>query len=315
MPPGAERVAPALDREGPLALGRGVVRDAQLGVPPVGAGCAGRHPQERLPLPAGVEHDDVGADGVVALPEHGRRDDDGLPRDGACGVLRARHRRADRCDCYPSHHCGDRTHDREAGTSSDRPVAAVAATTVARVRALRRFTVRLALPEPLAPLAELVMNLRWSWHPQSLDLFRSVDPQVWDAVGQDPVRLLGEVSPERLAQLAADPVFLAELAAAHTDLQDYLSTPRWYQGLSGRALVDRVLLARSSASPRCCRSTPAASASWPATTSRRPPTWACRSSASGCSTGPATSSSRSTPRAGSRSATPRWTRTACRSRS
>jgi starch phosphorylase len=77
------------------------------------------------------------------------------------------------------------------------------------VRALRRFTVRLALPEPLAPLAELVMNLRWSWHPQSLDLFRSVDPVTWDAVGQDPVRLLGEVSPERLAELAADEVFLA----------------------------------------------------------------------------------------------------------
>ena len=106
---------------------------------------------------------------------------------------------------------------------------------VPHVRALRRFTVRLALPEPLAPLAELVMNLRWSWHPQSLDLFRSVDPATWDAVGQDPVRLLGEVSPERLAELAADQVFLAQLEAAHADLQDYLTTPRWYQGLDGSA--------------------------------------------------------------------------------
>ncbi|MCW2679239.1 MAG: alpha-glucan phosphorylase [Frankiales bacterium] len=101
------------------------------------------------------------------------------------------------------------------------------------MRALRRFTVRLALPEPLAPLAELVMNLRWSWHPQSLDLFRSVDPGTWDAVGQDPVRLLGEVSPERLAALAKDKGFLGELAAAHDDLQAYLTTPRWYQGLEG----------------------------------------------------------------------------------
>ena len=67
------------------------------------------------------------------------------------------------------------------------------------MRALRRFTVRLALPAPLQPLSELVMNLRWSWHPASLDLFREVDPDVWESVGQDPVRLLGEVSPERLA--------------------------------------------------------------------------------------------------------------------
>jgi starch phosphorylase len=76
------------------------------------------------------------------------------------------------------------------------------------------------------------MNLRWSWHPQSLDLFRSVDPATWAAVGQDPVRLLGEVSPERLAELAADQAFLGQLAAAHADLQSYLTTPRWYQGLS-----------------------------------------------------------------------------------
>ncbi|MCW2615359.1 MAG: alpha-glucan phosphorylase [Frankiales bacterium] len=100
------------------------------------------------------------------------------------------------------------------------------------MRALRRFTVRLALPQPLAPLSELVMNLRWSWHPQSLDLFRSVDPAVWEAVEHDPVRLLGEVDPARLAELAADAEFLGRLTAAHEDLADYLTTPRWYQSLT-----------------------------------------------------------------------------------
>jgi starch phosphorylase len=110
------------------------------------------------------------------------------------------------------------------------------------VRALRRFTVRLALPAPLAPLSELVMNLRWSWHHASQDLFRDVDPRTWEVVGHDPVRLLGEVSPERLAELADDRVFLARLQAAHVDLRDYLTTPRWYQGLEGApsAPVSRV---------------------------------------------------------------------------
>ncbi len=102
---------------------------------------------------------------------------------------------------------------------------------VARVRALRRFTVRLALPAPLAPLGELVNNLRWSWHHPSLDLFASVDPEVWQAVRQDPVRLLGEVAPERLAALAEDQDFLGRLRAAHADLQTYLTEPKWYQGL------------------------------------------------------------------------------------
>jgi starch phosphorylase len=100
------------------------------------------------------------------------------------------------------------------------------------VRALRRFTVRLALPQALAPLGELVMNLRWSWHHPSLDLFASVDPETWFAVKQDPVRLLGEVSPDRLAELASDPAFLARLQSVHDDLRDYLTRPKWYQSLS-----------------------------------------------------------------------------------
>ncbi|HWH27812.1 MAG TPA: alpha-glucan family phosphorylase [Mycobacteriales bacterium] len=100
------------------------------------------------------------------------------------------------------------------------------------MRALRRFTVRLALPVPLQPLSELVMNLRWSWHPASLDLFRDVDPEVWETVGHDPVRLLGEVSPERLTALASDPGFLERLRALHADLQEYLTRPRWYQSLA-----------------------------------------------------------------------------------
>ena len=71
---------------------------------------------------------------------------------------------------------------------------------------------------------------------------------------------------------------------------------------------------RSSGSRRCCRSTPVASASWPATTSRPPATSASRSSASACSTDTVTSSSRSPARAGSRRPTPCSTPTSSRSR-
>jgi starch phosphorylase len=101
-----------------------------------------------------------------------------------------------------------------------------------RVRALRRFTVRAALPEPLAPLGDLVMNLRWSWHPESLDLFESVDPDTWAAVEHDPVKLLGAVDSIRMAALAKDRKFLRRLSDAHDDLQDYLDQPRWYQSLN-----------------------------------------------------------------------------------
>ncbi|KJK55877.1 alpha-glucan family phosphorylase [Saccharothrix sp. ST-888] len=97
------------------------------------------------------------------------------------------------------------------------------------MKAIRRFTVRTVLPEQLQPLHELALNLRWSWHPETRELFRSVDPEVWAAVGEDPVRLLGEVPATRLAALAADRRFLRRLGDLHDDLRDYLTGPRWYQ--------------------------------------------------------------------------------------
>ncbi|GAA4088695.1 alpha-glucan family phosphorylase [Actinomadura miaoliensis] len=103
------------------------------------------------------------------------------------------------------------------------------------MRAIRRFTVRTVLPEPLRPLEELILNLRWSWHHETRDLLRSVDPALWEAVGHDPVRLLGEVSPDRLEQLAADRRFLRRLEDTAEDLREYLTAPRWYQSLTESA--------------------------------------------------------------------------------
>lgn len=97
------------------------------------------------------------------------------------------------------------------------------------MKAIRRFTVRTVLPEQLQPLHELALNLRWSWHPETRELFRSVDPEVWESTGEDPVRLLGEVPAARLAALAADRRFLRRLHDAADELQDYLTGPRWYQ--------------------------------------------------------------------------------------
>ena len=46
----------------------------------------------------------------------------------------------------------------------------------APVRAIRRFIVRPVLPPQLEALGELAGNLRWSWHPETQDLFADVDP-------------------------------------------------------------------------------------------------------------------------------------------
>ncbi|WP_217179700.1 glycosyltransferase family 1 protein [Streptomyces sp. AC495_CC817] len=98
------------------------------------------------------------------------------------------------------------------------------------MKAIRRFTVRPVLPEALHPLSELARNLRWSWHPETRDLFQSVDPERWAASGGDPVRLLGSVSVQRLTELAEDRRFLRRLTAAADELRDYVTGDRWYQG-------------------------------------------------------------------------------------
>lgn len=101
------------------------------------------------------------------------------------------------------------------------------------MKAIRRFTVRPVLPEPLRPLSDLARNLRWSWHADTRDLFQSVDPERWAASERDPVRLLGSVSAERLAELAEDGRFLRRLTEVAGDLADYVGGDRWYQAQSG----------------------------------------------------------------------------------
>ena len=97
------------------------------------------------------------------------------------------------------------------------------------MKALRSFSVRPRLPEPLAALERLAMNLRWSWDERTRELFRWVDRDAWDATTHDPVRLLGVVKRDRFDQLATDPSFLQELADCAGALDGYLNRPRWFQ--------------------------------------------------------------------------------------
>jgi starch phosphorylase len=75
-----------------------------------------------------------------------------------------------------------------------------------------------------------MLNLRWSWHPETTDLFAAIDPGGWERAGRDPAALLADVPPDRLASLATDRRFLRRLGDAVEDLREYLTGPRWYQG-------------------------------------------------------------------------------------
>ncbi len=63
------------------------------------------------------------------------------------------------------------------------------------------------LPEPIAGLAEIAMNLSWRWNPRARALFRRLDKPLWHRTLHNPVEMLRLVDPERLRQLAEDPGF------------------------------------------------------------------------------------------------------------
>jgi starch phosphorylase len=76
------------------------------------------------------------------------------------------------------------------------------------------------LPEALAPLARIAYNYRWAWYPRGKEVFRAIDPHRWQICGENPVRLLQEVSSEALARAAGD----SDLIARATELEDAFAT-------------------------------------------------------------------------------------------
>jgi len=69
------------------------------------------------------------------------------------------------------------------------------------------------LPRPLAVLARLAFNYRWSWVPGGPEVFREIDAYRWEKCGENPVRLLQESPTQALVRAAADPDLLARAAA------------------------------------------------------------------------------------------------------
>ena len=78
------------------------------------------------------------------------------------------------------------------------------------------------MPAPLAPLATIAYDLRWSWEPRAAALFEALDPATWRRVANP--RYVIEVTPlHRLEELARRAEYVAEIAAVEAAL---FATPR-----------------------------------------------------------------------------------------
>lgn len=96
-------------------------------------------------------------------------------------------------------------------------------------RSIRTFTVLPHLPKRLQALQILAYNLWWTWNQDAVQLFRRVDPDLFEAVENSPVKLLGAVEQTRLEQLLKDDGFLASMDRIEEQFNQYLAAPTWFQ--------------------------------------------------------------------------------------
>jgi starch phosphorylase len=78
------------------------------------------------------------------------------------------------------------------------------------------------LPEPIQALDGLSQNFFWSWNPEGVELFRELDPRMWDSVEQNPRLLLKRISELRLWQRANDADYARRLALFNDKFHRYL---------------------------------------------------------------------------------------------
>jgi starch phosphorylase len=100
-------------------------------------------------------------------------------------------------------------------------------------RAFETFRIKATLTSKLSALSDLAYNLRWTWHPETIDLFRRLDPDLWNDTRHNPVKMLGLISQEKLNQASSDDAFVALLDRVHKSLADYMSATAWFGNMYG----------------------------------------------------------------------------------
>jgi glycogen phosphorylase len=95
------------------------------------------------------------------------------------------------------------------------------------------------LPPPLEPLNTLSSNYWWSWAPDGSELFRDLDPNLWQQCEQNPRLLLTQISDLRLSQMAADPSFADRVRKLHERFIAYMDDEQPWSKLQLAARITR----------------------------------------------------------------------------
>jgi starch phosphorylase len=77
-------------------------------------------------------------------------------------------------------------------------------------------------------LAELALNLRWSWNHATDEIWRQLDPKLW-GITHNPWVVLQTVSRDQIERVLADPVYRKNLEGWVQVRRSVLTEPAWFQ--------------------------------------------------------------------------------------
>ncbi|HET9222239.1 MAG TPA: alpha-glucan family phosphorylase [Roseiflexaceae bacterium] len=78
------------------------------------------------------------------------------------------------------------------------------------------------IPERIARLRELAYNLWWSWRPDAQELYRQIDPELWEQDYHNPVNFLRDVRQRRLEAVAQDAAYLQQYDQVIATFDSYM---------------------------------------------------------------------------------------------
>jgi len=85
-------------------------------------------------------------------------------------------------------------------------------------------------------LAELALNMRWSWNHATDEVWPQLDPEVWE-ITHNPWLVLQTVSRDQIERMLADPVFRKKVDGLVETRRQALAAPAWFQRDHSGALL------------------------------------------------------------------------------
>lgn len=71
-------------------------------------------------------------------------------------------------------------------------------------------------------MLKLAKNLWWTWHPEIIQIWRDIDPQLWRECRHSPLLFINKLSESKLQELAQDISLRINIHRASSELNRYM---------------------------------------------------------------------------------------------